>query len=194
MTFSWWLTSHSDITSMWSSGCAMAIREILDRSAPGPMSKILHEQAAPVTDFGPALAALVEDLIETIASDVVCVGLAAPQINVQLQVAVVSPTGLPDDTVVIINPENVVESGKKDVKRESCMSIPNRAGNVERRKKLKFDSVDLDGSPVHYELEGFAARVAAHEIDHLKGVLYAERVSEGLIDFDFDEMRARMNA
>lgn len=79
----------------------------------------------------------------------------------------------------MVNPEVVREFGGKDKKRESCMSLPGWTGDVVRREKLTVRFLDLTGEAVEQTFSGFEARVVAHEIDHLAGVLYADRSREG---------------
>ena len=133
-------------------------------------------------------------MIDTMESDPLCVGLAAPQIGVGLQVTVVCPSGQSEDTTIIINPTSVEATGQKDVKRESCMSLPDRAGSVERRKKLRVAYSDEDGEATESVFQGFAARVVAHEIDHLEGVMYSDRAVGPLDEMNFDEVRKRLTA
>ena len=69
-------------------------------------------------------------------------------------------------------------SGKKDKKNESCMSLPGYAGEVERKEKMNVSYQDRDGKQHHQKIEGFLARVFAHEIDHLEGLLYVDRMAK----------------
>jgi peptide deformylase len=72
------------------------------------------------------------------------------------------------------------------------MSLPDRAGNVERRKKLRVSCFDQDGSRQKLLFEGFDARIAAHEVDHLRGKMYCDQVTGPMFDLDFDEVRKRI--
>lgn len=171
----------------------MSVHKILttDNKMGGGRADVLKTPASPVEDFG-SLETLIGDMIETMWADPICVGLAAPQIGIGLQVALVCPSKVRDDLIVIINPTEAEAFGQKDIKRESCMSLPDRAGNVERRKKLRIVCSDRTGAEVQYELEGFVARVAAHELDHLNGQMYCDRLTGPLMDMSFDDMRRRI--
>lgn len=106
------------------------------------------------------------------ASQPLCVGLAANQIGQNLRIAVVER---PDkEPLVLLNPTIVSASGKKDKKRESCMSVWGLTAEVERRTKVRVAYQDLDLAPHEETFEGFLARVVQHEIDHLVGVLYVD--------------------
>jgi len=173
----------------------MTVRQILTVESGKETSRslVLCQAAQLVTEFDGILAKLINDLIETMQSDIICVGLAAPQIGVNLQVAVICPSRIFSNAKVIINPTNVAESGKKDVKRESCMSLPDRCGNVERRKYLSVDVRTQDGGKTTLQFEDFEARAAAHEIDHLIGTMYCDRVKEALVPLDFDAVREKIS-
>lgn len=156
---------------------------------------ILSTPAKSVTNFkDDELAELIVDMIDTLQADPICVGLAAPQLGVDLRVAVVCPSRKSTDITVIINPTSVQATGQKDLKRESCMSLPNQAGSVERRKKLRVTFSDEDGETTDAVFQGFAARVVAHEIDHLEGIMYCDKAVGPLIDMDFDAVRKKLVA
>lgn len=173
----------------------MTVRQILTVESGKEASRplVLCQVAQLATKFDDSLTNLINDLIETMQSDVICVGLAAPQIGVDLQVAVICPSRIFSNAKVLINPTNVVESGKKDIKRESCMSLPNRCGNVERRKYLSVDVRTKDGGKTTLHFEDFEARAAAHEIDHLIGTMYCDRVKEPLAPLNFDAVREKIS-
>ncbi|MDQ5943417.1 MAG: peptide deformylase [Patescibacteria group bacterium] len=141
--------------------------------------------------FDESLTHLVEDLIETMKSDIICIGLAAPQVGISLQVAVVCPDRDFSNVKVLINPTNITESGKKDIKRESCMSLPDLGGNVERRKRLSVDVRTLAGETATLQFEGFEARAVAHELDHLSGTMYSDK-ADALVTLDFDAIRSKL--
>jgi peptide deformylase len=135
---------------------------------------VLAEKARPVVDFGQELHQLIEDLLDTAMSHDISVGIAAPQIGVSEAVAIVMPDR--DDPLVIVNPSIANVWGKKDTKRESCLSLPPWGGQVERRTKLTLDYQDADGRQHQLQAEGFLARVIQHEVDHLNGRLYTEHM------------------
>lgn len=142
--------------------------------------KMLESPSVKVVDFGPSLQALVEDLRDTMWNYDICVGLAAPQIGVPLRVAVVNwERNSRDDDLILINPHIISVTGKKDVKRESCMSVWGLCGNVERRSKVDMSYLDGSFTPQRAAFDGFGARVIQHEVDHLDGRLYPERMRAG---------------
>lgn len=131
-----------------------------------------------VDDFGSDFQKIVDDLIETFWSHRIAVGLAAPQIGIQLRVAVINQKnneGEPD--LLIVNPKIISNTGKKDRRMESCMSLPHYAGEVERRHKISISYQDRFGEIRKLEASGFLARIILHEIDHLEGFLYVDRMS-----------------
>lgn len=148
----------------------MAVRKVLLYPDPG-----LKVDCAPAPT-GPELERVVEDLTDTMRSFPGCVGIAAPQIGYLFNVAVIDLTGhkkAPESVhglTVLIDP--VVESGEgSEVGREGCLSIPQLTANVRR-----FTDVRVNTRDEQLEFEGFEARLAQHEIDHLSGLLFLDRV------------------
>ncbi len=142
----------------------------------------LREKSKEVDDFGADFQSFINDLVETFYQHKIAVGLAAPQVGVQLKVCVINPKrhGEPDDTLIIVNPKILSTSGQKDKKKESCMSLPNYQGEVIRRTKISISYQDRFGKEHVLEAKGFLARVIAHEIDHLEGYLYIDRMVENI--------------
>jgi peptide deformylase len=142
------------------------IRDVLLHPHP-----LLTRRAEPATDAGRVIA----DLLDTMRGFGHCVGIAAPQIGELVRVAVVDCSGHPKapenhGELVLVNPVIVAASGSK-VGREGCLSIPELTGNVRRATHI---TVEADGLRV--EAEGFEARAIQHEIDHLDGLLFLDRV------------------
>lgn len=109
-----------------------------------------------------------------------CVGLAAPQIGVNLRAFVVDVSGHPKaetshGEVVLLNP-NILESCEPEVAREGCMSVPDLTGDVVRATFLVVRGITPGGEPKTMEVRGFEARAFQHEIDHLDGLLFLDRV------------------
>lgn len=139
----------------------------------------LRKPATLVSDFGGEFQKKVDDLTETFWSHNIAVGLAAPQIGIPFKFAVINHTRDKNaETLLLVNPIISALSGKKETKRESCMSVPDFAGDVERRKKVIVDFQDRHGAKQSLEAEGFLARVIQHEIDHLEGLLYLDRMND----------------
>jgi peptide deformylase len=139
----------------------------------------LRKASEKVTDFGDNLQVEIDNLLETFYSWKIAVGLSAPQVGLNKKIAIINlDKTKKEDTLIIINPEIQSESGKKDVKKESCLSIPNFRGNVERRHKIHITYQDRNGIKKQLGVEGFLARVFMHEIDHLNGILFVDRMTE----------------
>jgi peptide deformylase len=153
------------------------IIQVLETGGDAAMEKILTQPARVVTDFDEYLHRLIGDLRDTMWRHEICVGLAAPQVGEDLRVAVVNwERGSRDDDLILINPIVMNTSGKKDLKRESCMSLWGLTGDVERRDKVSIRYADESGQQKSASFEGFGARAVQHEIDHLDGVLYRRRL------------------
>lgn len=146
----------------------MAIRKVVQYPSP-----ILEKKCKEVTKFDKKLVTLLEDLYDTmIATD--GVGIAAPQIGENVQVAIVD-LGDGQETIEMINPE-VVATGGSEVDIEGCLSFPDLFGEVERPYYVKIEAQERDGSIYELEAEDFTARAILHEIDHLKGVLFNSKI------------------
>lgn len=133
---------------------------------------VLRESAKPVEEFDEKLKAFIEDMWETMkAYD--GVGLAAPQVGVSRQVAVIEWN---DKRYVLINPR-IIESDGKDIREEGCLSAPGFYEEVARPSRIVVEALDEEGNPRRIEEEGFMARALAHEIDHLQGHLFFDHLS-----------------
>lgn len=137
---------------------------------------VLRVQCAPVEEFGSDLERLVADMIETM-HEAPGIGLAAPQVGVELRVAVVDATvGMdPEGVRVLVNPRIVVSEGA-DTETEGCLSIPDFTEKVTRPARVRIAATDLEGSPFELDAEELEARALQHELDHLDGVLFVDRL------------------
>jgi peptide deformylase len=162
----------------------MALREIIFLPEP-----ILRRKAKPVTKFDKDLQTLIDDMIETMR-DAPGVGLAAPQINIPQQLAVIEYAEGEDDEemeedappkpkklYVLINPEIVKVSEEKVMGIEGCLSIPGLVGEVERHESIQVKALNRHGNAVKLKVNGWMARIFQHEIDHLNGVLYTDHAT-----------------
>lgn len=159
----------------------MAVREILKMG-----DARLLRVAQPVTAFGtPELAALIQDLHDTMAA-AGGVGLAAPQIGVDLQLVVFGfdrseryPEAPAVPATVLLNPVITPDeaAGEEDG-WEGCLSVPGLRGQVPRWRRIHYQGVDPAGQPIDRWAEGFHARVVQHECDHLIGRLYPTRMRD----------------
>jgi peptide deformylase len=153
----------------------LAIRPVL--RYPDPILKAPAEPIAPGTD---ALL-LAEDLVETMRASPACVGLAAPQIGVSvrafcLDVSEHKKARTNHGLVVLLNPI-VVSAEGSEIIREGCMSVPDFTANVRRSSTIVVEGTTPEGETRTIEAEGFEARAFQHEIDHLDGLLYLDRVA-----------------
>ena len=130
-----------------------------------------------MTEFGPELKQLVDDMFDSMYA-AQGIGLAAPQINISKRITVidVSFQKNPEEKLVLINPE-VVEVNGKQVEEEGCLSLPEIREKVARAAWVKVRAQDATGTWFEVEGEELLARALLHEIDHLDGILFIDRVS-----------------
>jgi len=152
----------------------MAVLEILKYPDP-----LLKEIAAEVTEFDASLRAFIQDLEETMRAGPGGVGIAAPQVGHLQRIIIVDVSSKPKikqhGRLLLINPE-ILEWEGMAKGREGCMSVPDYTGNVIRAKTIKLRAQDEQGEVHEYEMEGFEARAVQHEIDHLDGLLFLDRL------------------
>ena len=153
----------------------MAILEIL--KVPDARLKQLSE---PVERFDDELRAFITDLEETRLAGPGAVGIAAPQVGrfQRLIILDVSNTRKPvanHGHLVLVNPEITQWEGY-EMGREGCLSVPDYTGNVIRATQIEVKAQDPQGEPLQYQMEGFEARALQHELDHLEGMLFIDRV------------------
>jgi peptide deformylase len=117
---------------------------------------------------------LVDNMFETMYAEE-GVGLAAPQVGILKRIAVVDIRE--GNKIVLINPEIIEEEGKA-IREEGCLSIPGETGDVIRAEKIKVRSLDRESNEIEFEAEGLEARAIQHEIDHLDGILFIDKVVE----------------
>ena len=139
---------------------------------------VLRKRAEPVQEITPDVLSLIEDMIETMYESV-GVGLAAPQVGFSLRVAVVDTSMGTDPAalLVMINPE-ILNSEGSQVAQEGCLSAPGVAEDVERAERVRVRYLDREGAPRELEAEALLARAIQHEVDHLDGRLYWDRLSK----------------
>jgi peptide deformylase len=140
----------------------------------------LSRPAAPVGEVGERALGLAADLLDTMRASPHAVGVAAPQIGVGLRVCCVDVTGHPKamschGELVLFDPV-VVDAGGPEVGREGCMSVPHLTGDVARFTGLVVRAIGMDGEWHEYAVDAFEARALQHEIDHLDGLLFLDRV------------------
>ncbi|HSJ52801.1 MAG TPA: peptide deformylase [Anaerolineae bacterium] len=143
--------------------------------------KLLRSKARKVQAVTPRLAALAEEMLEAMRQ-ANGVGLAAPQVGRLLRLFVAElpedeETGEPRETYILFNPE-IVKGRGEQVGYEGCLSIPGYIGEVARQDEVTVQALDERGRPVRYKMQGYLARVFQHEIDHLDGVLYIDKLTD----------------
>jgi len=159
----------------------MTVLDIVSLPAP-----ILREKTRPVTKFDDELQTLIDNMIDTMR-DANGVGLAAPQINIPIRLTVIE--GLPKEDedgeeipdsrqlFIVVNPEIVWRSQDVTDGIEGCLSIPGYLGEVERFEAIRVRAQDRHGKKVKMRLTGWTARIFQHEIDHLNGELYIDKLT-----------------
>lgn len=152
----------------------MAILDIL--TLPDARLKVPSE---PVEVFDSELADFIADLEETRLAGPAAVGIAAPQVGRHQRIVIVDVSRRPKTSshghLVLVNPEIVHWEGF-EMGREGCLSVPDYTGNVIRATRLRLKARDPTGVQREYEMDGFEARAVQHELDHLDGLLFVDRV------------------
>ena len=122
---------------------------------------------------------IVFDMFETLYSTESGVGIAAPQVGIQLKLIVIDIKRDGKKPLVLINPEYKNLTDNKISSSESCLSVPNSIGEVERYSNIKVQYTDMCGNLIKKECTGFESKVFQHEIDHLNGILYIDKMDNG---------------
>jgi len=136
----------------------------------------LKRIAQPVTEFTPEIRRLVEDMAETMYA-APGIGLAATQVDVHQRVIVIDVSETKDDLKVFINPKIVASEGR--IKgEEGCLSVPGYYDGVERAERVTVEAQDADGKSFTLSAEGLLAICIQHEMDHLDGIVFVERLSQ----------------
>lgn len=156
----------------------MAIRNIREIG-----DDVLTKRCKEVTQMTPRVKELIEDMLETMY-EANGVGLAASQVGILKRIVVIDTTG--EDPHILINPAIVEENGEQ-TGQEGCLSVPGKTGIVTRPNYVKVQAQDVNMKP--FELEGteLLARAICHELEHLDGHLYVEKVEGELMDVTYDE-------
>ena len=152
----------------------MALRNIVKLGDP-----ILNKKSREVQKFDQKLATLIDDMIETMHSQD-GVGLAAPQVGILKRVVVID---LYDDNgpYVLINPEIIKEKGEQEVE-EGCLSFPNKFAKVIRPAEVVVKALNIEGKEYKLKGKGLLAQAIAHEVDHLNGVLFVDKMIPGTME------------
>ncbi len=149
----------------------MAVRTILEYPDPR-----LRTKAQPVSEFGPQLGRLVDDLLETMYA-APGIGLAATQIDVHQRVIVIDVSEERNQPLVLVNPEILNREGALSVE-EGCLSVPDIFEEVERATRVRVRAQARDGSPYERDCDEILAVCVQHELDHLEGKLFVDYLSD----------------
>lgn len=155
----------------------MALRTIRVEGDP-----VLTKISRPVDKITPRIHDLIADMLDTMY-EAMGVGLAAPQVGILKRVVVID---VGDGPIILINPEIIEKSGEQ-TGDEGCLSVPGMSGQVTRPDHVKVKALNEDMEEVVYEGEGLLARAFCHELDHLDGHMYTEKVEGGLHDVNYEE-------
>ncbi|MGI6721791.1 MAG: peptide deformylase [Anaerovoracaceae bacterium] len=155
----------------------MALRNVVEKGDP-----ILEKKCRVVEEVNGKITTLLDDMLETMRANQ-GVGIAAPQVGMLKRLCICEPE--PGKVLELINPE-ILESEGEQEGYEGCLSVPGLIGKVKRPERIKVKTLDREGAELIYELTGFPAVVACHEIDHLDGVLYIDK-AEDIHDPALDE-------
>ena len=155
----------------------MALRTIRIQGDP-----VLEKKCREITKMTPKLQTLIEDMLDTMY-DAMGVGLAAPQVGVRKQVVVID---CGDQPLVLINPV-ILETSGSQTGNEGCLSVPGKCGMVTRPNYAKVKALDENFEEYIIEGEELLARCLCHEIDHLHGIMYVDKVEGKLMDVEQGE-------
>ncbi|MFP4631617.1 MAG: peptide deformylase [Candidatus Acetothermia bacterium] len=135
---------------------------------------VLRQKAAPIDEITDEIRDLADKMTETMFREE-GVGLAAPQVGVSKQLIVVD---LEEEFYILANPEIVERSEEEETSEEGCLSVPGPEAPVTRAKEVVVSGRNLDGEELEFSAKGVAARVFQHEVDHINGILFIDRLSE----------------
>ena len=157
----------------------MAIRNIRTLG-----DSVLTKECKPITEMTPKLATLIEDMLDTMY-EANGVGLAAPQVGILKRIVVIDVTG--EEPYILINPR-IIETDGEQVGQEGCLSVPGKSGQVTRPNYVKAEALDINMEPFVLEGTELLARAICHELDHLDGHLYVEKVEGELKLVNYDDL------
>ena len=154
----------------------MALREIRTQGDP-----VLGKVCKPITEVTPKIVDLIDDMLETMY-EANGVGLAAPQVGILKRLVVID---VGDGPIIMINP-TIISTDGEQCGDEGCLSVPGKAGQVTRPNHVVARFYDEEMNECEIEGEELLARAICHELDHLDGHLYVEKVEGGLHDVEYD--------
>lgn len=142
--------------------------------------EILRKKSKDVTELTPHLKELIVDMKDTMKSLGGC-GLAAVQVGVLKKIIICEPEE-DKDIITLINPEVVEVGDEKEEGYEGCLSVTNYRGKVIRPKEIVVKAKDENMNDIEFDASGFLARIILHEVDHLNGILYTDKVVDGTLE------------
>jgi peptide deformylase len=151
----------------------MAIRNIREFG-----DEVLAKKCKEVTEMTPRIKDLIEDMLDTMY-EANGVGLAAPQVGILKRIVVIDVTG--EDPYILINPR-IVEASGEQTGVEGCLSLPDKHAIVTRPNYVKCVALDVNMKPIEVEGTELLARAICHELDHLEGIMYVEKMESELRD------------
>lgn len=153
----------------------MALRNIREYG-----DDVLTKTCKEVKEMTPRIRELIEDMLETMY-EANGVGLAAPQVGILKRIVVIDVSEEGTEPYILINPR-IVESSGEQTGQEGCLSVPGKTGQVTRPDYVKAVALDVNMKPIEVEGQGLLARALCHELDHLDGHLYIEKVEGELLN------------
>lgn len=149
-------------------------KDFFDLDLDSPLRKV----SLPVESFDMKLLQTIENLKKAFYSLRISVGLSAPQIGINKRLFILNINKKENKDLIVINPIIISNTGRKKSSYESCLSLPKIQGKVTRRDKLKLEYQDPEGKKQELNATGFLSRVILHEIDHLDGILFVDRLDQ----------------
>jgi len=149
----------------------MALLEIKKFKSP-----VLRKRCEEIKEITSQIEKLVFDMAETMKKSR-GIGLAASQVGALKRIIVIQPDLRKQEFIALINPKIIKKSEKKDLLEEGCLSFPNIFINISRPKKVEVEALDIKGDKIKIRAEGILSHVFQHEIDHLDGILFFDRLS-----------------
>jgi len=137
-------------------------------------AEVLKKRAKTVKKFGPELELLAARMFD-IMYETAGVGLAAPQVGISKRIAVIDSRQSPEEKMVLVNPSIIKREGEAALE-EGCLSVPEVFGKVKRAARIEVVAQDLTGKKSRFTAEGMLARIIQHEVDHLDGNLFVDRL------------------
>ncbi len=146
--------------------------------------EVLNKKCKEVTEMTPRTKMLIEDMLDTMY-EANGVGLAAPQVGILKRIVVIDVTG--EEPYILINPK-ILETSGEQTGQEGCLSVPGKSGQVTRPNYVKVEALNMYMQPFVLEGTELLARAICHEVDHLDGHLYVEKVEGELQIVNYDDV------